>query len=111
MTVPVIRARAAMARSVSACGDVGDQDVRAVDRLADERAGRAGGERLGDELMPVGDAPRHRHEQVARPDFAAVEGHAGDLERRAGAARRSRLRSRREVHEVRAVMPRTPAPR
>src|SRR4030095_10802504 len=34
-------------------------------------------------MMAVMDRARHGDEQVAGPDFAAVEGHAGHLERRA----------------------------
>ena len=68
--------------------------MRAVDGLADERRRGAGGERLGDELVAVGDAARHRDEQVASADFAAVEGHAGDVEGALARRRRWRLRSR-----------------
>ena len=62
-----------------------------------------------DELVAVVDGAGHGDEQVARPDLAAVEGDAGDLERRAAPCRRSPRRSRREVHS--ALMPRTPARR
>ena len=57
--------------------------MRAVDRLRHDRARGARGERRVDELVAVVDRARHRDEQVARPDLAAVEGDPGDFERRA----------------------------
>src|SRR5437870_5374184 len=57
--------------------------MRTFDGLADDCSGRALREGLGDELVTVVHRPRHRHEQEARFDLAAVEGDAGHLERRA----------------------------
>src|SRR5436305_5365846 len=68
-----------------------DQHVRSAYGLRNDRAPGAGGERRIDELVTVMDGARHGDEQVARADFAAVEGHACDLERR---ARRPAGRSR-----------------
>ncbi len=52
------------------------------DGFADESAGRALGKRPVDELVAVGRLAPHRDEQVALPDFAAVEGDARNGERR-----------------------------
>jgi hypothetical protein len=54
--------------------------------MADKPACCSRRKSAGDELVAIGHGPRHRHEQVARADLAAVEGHAGNLEPRAGAA-------------------------
>ena len=61
--------------STSTCGP--------LDRLRDDRARRARGERGVDELVAVVDRARHGDEQVAGLDLAAVEGDAGDFEGRA----------------------------
>ena len=82
-------ARATRGRAPGAPRSVVDQDVRAVDRLRDDRAGGARGERARRRIVAVVDGARHGDEQVARADFAAVEGDAGHFERRArGPARR-----------------------
>ena len=80
----MIRAAAARPRGaaevVQRLGRVGDEHVRPVDRLADDRARRAGGEGLVDEAMTVGRLALQRDEQVARPDLARIEGDARRLE-------------------------------
>ena len=59
---------------------VGNADVGPFGRLGHDRARRTLGERLIEEAMPVGRVTLQRDEQVARPDFARVEGDAGDRE-------------------------------
>src|SRR5260221_993064 len=81
------RCLAALARSAAEClqrrEGVRHEDVRPAYRLRHDRAGSARGEGAVDELVPVIHRARHGDEQVAGPDFAAVESDAGDFERRA----------------------------
>ena len=66
---------AAKVSSTSTCGP--------FDRLRDDRARGARGEGGVDELVAVVDGAGHGDEQIAGADLAAVEGDAGDFERRA----------------------------
>ena len=92
------RRRQPAASAPSAARRVGHADDRHVaeragigGRSGDEECRRAGGDRLGEEGVPVGPLTGQRHEELAGRDHARIDGGATD--RAVGAGRAAGRRS------------------
>src|SRR3546814_15847354 len=94
------------AKRVQRRGAVGNADMWMGDGRFTQDAGGAGGDRLVDELVPVGYLALHRDEKVALRHLARVEGNALYGEVRAGGASASRRPGVRGPQFAHAAAPR-----